>query len=76
MVLATDKQTGDTFKYSSHAVVAFGYNFVSGYRGEHYDVFSFVKFYDGHDSPNSIGNDDGKVYICWDMLDYYLADNS
>lgn len=76
LTLTTNKRTGDTFKYNSHAVVAFGYNFVSGYRDDYYDEFSFVKFYDGHDSPSSTGNDDGKVYVCWQMLDYYLADNS
>lgn len=43
----------------------------SGYRNNYYDEFSFVKFYDGH-----TGADNGKSYVCWDMLNYYAVDNA
>ncbi len=53
------------FTYTAHRTIAYGYTYVSGDRGDYYDEFAFVKFFDGHSTA-------GK-YVCWEMLEFYSA---
>ena len=56
----------NTFTYTAHAVVVFGYNIVSGWKNNDYEECRFLKIYDGHDDAGR-----GKCYISYDMLEYY-----
>lgn len=57
----------NTFDYSAHAVVLYGYNTVGGYMNGNYEEYEFIKFYSGHSSKPH-------CYVCFDMLSYYAGD--